>query len=716
MTEPSGTILDGGSRPAGRGAGTGPSTMLETRAIGAALERMDGMDKVMGIAPYAFEQRAERPAYVHPVQSAIVRGRIRAIDTGKAERVDGVIAIITHGTAPKLAADENQELWILQSDEIHFRGQFIGAVIAETMEAARCAADLVDVEYDVAAHDVGFRAGREDLYAPKHVNAGYPTDTVQGDAEAAFRAAEVKLDATYTTPMEHNQPMEPHTTIALWESDKLTLYDSTQGVHSVRKTVAKVLGLRPEQVRVISPYVGGGFGSKGEPHAHNILASLAALRVPGRAVKLALTRQQMFTLAGHRTPTIQRFRLGATRDGQLQAIMHDVIEQTSRFQEFAEQTAVPTRLMYAAPNRRTRHRLAALDVPKPSWMRAPGETPGMFAGEVAMDELAVACGIDPIELRVRNEPDRDPESGKPWGNRHLVECLREGARRFGWSKRDPQPGRQAEAGWLVGSGVASSTYPRYVLMGSRATIRFEDGRYRIRIGAADLGTGTWTTLTQIAADALGCAPEATRLEIGDTDQPNATVAGGSSGISSWGWTLVAAAREFRRLHGSHPSPGAEASAETPKEADDESFAQHSFGAQFAEVRVNPETGEVRLARMLGVFSAGRIINPRLARSQLIGGMTMGLSMALHEESVMDERLGQIVNHDLAGYHLATNADVVNLDAVWLDEVDDRSTPMGSRGIGEIGIVGAAAALANAVYHATGKRMRALPITPDKLLQ
>ena len=694
-----------------------PGGMLETRAIGAALERMDGRAKVVGTAPYAFEHRVERPAYLHPVQSTIARGRIRAIDTSKAERVEGVIAIITHQTAPKLASHENKELWVLQSDEVHFRGQFIGAVLAQTLEAARHAAGLVRVEYDVAAHDVGFRAGRSDLYAPKSVNAGYPTDTDQGDAETAFGAAEVKVDATYSTPMEHNQPMEPHTTVAIWESEKLTLYDSTQSVHSVRKTVTKLLGLRPDQVRVISPYVGGGFGSKGEPHAHNILAALAALRAPGRAVKLALTRQQMFTLAGHRTPTIQRFRLGATRDGQLTAIIHEVIEQTSRFQEFAEQTAVPTRLMYAAPNRRTRHRLAALDVPKPSWMRAPGETPGMFAGEVAMDELAVACGIDPIELRALNEPERDPESGKPWGNRHLVACLREGARRFGWSNRDPRPGRRREGSWLSGSGVASATYPRYVLMGSRATIRFgDDGRYLVRIGAADLGTGTWTTLTQIAADALGCAPETIHLEIGDTDLPNATVAGGSSGISSWGWTIVAAARELRRLHGPRPSPGAEASAETPEEADDETFAQHSFGAQLAEVRVNVETGEVRLARMLGVFSAGRIINPRLARSQLIGGMTMGLSMALHEESVMDERLGQIVNHDFAGYHIATNADVVDLDAVWLEEVDDRSTPMGSRGIGEIGIVGAAAAIANAVYHATGKRIRALPITPDRLFE
>ena len=716
MTESSPAILDSSSRAEELGAGTGPGDLLEVRSIGTALERMDGKAKVVGVAPYAFEHHVERPVYLHPVQSTIARGRIRAIDASVAARIEGVIAVITHWTAPRLSSDDNKELWVLQSNEIHFRGQFIAAVVADTLEVARHAADLIRVEYEAVAHDVGFRADREDLYAPEVVNPEFPTDTDEGDAEAAFEAAEVRMDATYSTPMEHNQPMEPHSTIALWESEKLTLYDSTQSAHSVRTTVAATLGLRPDQVRVIAPYVGGGFGSKGEPHAHNILAALAALRAPGRAVKLALTRQQMFTLAGHRTPTIQRLRLGAGRDGRLRAIIHEVVEQTSRFQEFAEQTAVPTRLMYAAPNRRTRHRLAALDVPKPSWMRAPGETPGMFAGEVAMDELAVLCRLDPIELRIRNEPAREPGSGKPWGSRHLVDCLQEGARRFRWSERDPQAGRRAESGWLIGSGVASATYPRYVLMGSRASLRVnEDGRYRVRIGAADLGTGTWTTLTQIAADALNCSPAAVRLEIGDTDLPNATVAGGSSGISSWGWAIVAAARELRRVHGSHPRPGAEVSAETPKEAADKTFAQHSFGAQFAEVRVNAETGEVRLSRMLGVFSVGRIINPRLARSQLIGGMTMGLSMALHEESVMDERLGQIVNHDFAGYHIATNADVVNLDAVWLEEVDARSTPMGSRGIGEIGIVGAAAAIANAVYHATGKRLRALPITPDKLL-
>jgi len=690
--------------------------LLEPRAMGTALERMDGRAKVMGTAAYAFEHRLERPVYLCAVQSTIARGRIAEIDTSAAESLAGVIAVVTHETASRLASDANKELWVLQSAEVHFRGQFVAAVVAETPEVALQAADLVGVAYEPARHDVRLSAERKDLYAPKCVNAGYPTDTDEGDAGEAFEAAEVKVDATYFTPMEHNQPMEPHTTVALWEPPKLTLYDSTQSVHSVRSTVARTFGLEAEKVRVVSPYVGGGFGSKGEPHAHNILATLAAMQVPGRPVKFALTRQQMFVVAGYRTPTIQRFRLGATGDGRLTAIIHEVVELTSRFKEFAEQTAVPTRLMYASAARRTRHRLAALDVPKPSWMRAPGETPGMFAGEVAMDELAVACGMDPIELRIRNEPECDPQSGKPWGNRHLLECLREGARRFGWSSRDPRPRQRTEDGWLVGTGVASSTYPRYVLPGSRAHIRVgDDGRYLVRIGAADLGTGTWTALTQIAADALQCPVEGVRLEIGDTDLPNATVAGGSSGISSWGLAIVAAARELRRLNGSRPSPGAEATAETPRPPEDETFAQHSFGAQFAEVRVHAETGEVRVSRMLGVFSAGRIINPRLARSQLIGGMTMGLSMALHEESVIDERFGHVINHDFAGYHIASNADIAELEAVWLEEVDERSTPMGSRGIGEIGIVGAAAAVANAVYHATGKRARELPITPDKVL-
>jgi xanthine dehydrogenase YagR molybdenum-binding subunit len=690
--------------------------LLEPRALGTPLERLDGHAKVTGTAPYAFEQPVADPLYLHPVQATIARGRVTAIDTAAAEALDGVVAVLTHKNAPRLASDADKELWVLQSDEIAFSGQVVGAVIAETSEIARHAASLVRVEYAAQPHDVELRADRDDLYAPDHVNPAFPTDTAEGDVEAALSAAAVTIDATYTTPTEHNNPMEPHTTVALWREDGLTLYDSTQGVHTVRTRLAPLFGLDPNRVRVIAPHVGGGFGSKGMPHAHNILAALAAQVTGGRPVKLALTRQHMFSLVGYRTPTIQRVRLAADADGRLTAIVHDVIEQTATIKEFAEQTAVPTRMMYAAPNRRTTHRLAALDVPVPSWMRAPGECPGMFGPEVALDELAVACGLDPIALRIRNEPQTDPESGNPWSSRKLIACLREGARRFDWERRDPTPASRTRNGWLMGTGVASATYPFYGRPGSKATISYGTDRcYAVRIGAADIGTGTWTALTQIAADALRCPVETIRLAIGDSALPMATVAGGSSGITCWGSAIVAAARAFRDQHGTDPAAGAEAEAEMPANPDTERFAIHSFGAQFAEVHVHADTGEIRVPRMLGVFSVGRIINPRTARSQLIGGMTMGLSMALHEHSVVDPRFGHVVNHDFAEYHIATNADVQDIEAIWLDEYDAHANPMGSRGIGEIGIVGAAAAIANAVFHATGRRVRSLPITLDQLL-
>lgn len=689
---------------------------LRTRAIGQPLARIEGHAKVTGAACYAWEHDFSDPLYACPLQATIARGRVVSIDAEAARALEGVLAIITADSAPKLQSDENKELWILQSDGIGFRGQFIGAVIAASLEIARHAADLLRVQYEEEAHDAELRADRDDLYAPECVNADYPTDTAEGDIGAALQAAEVSIDHTYTTPMEHNNPMETHTTVAVWDDGHFTLYDSTQGAHSLRKTLAPLFGLDADAIRVIAPHVGGGFGSKGTAHAHDVLACLAAQAIPGRPVKVTLTRQQMFQLAGYRTPTIQRIRLGADREGRLTAIAHDVIEQTSRIKEFAEQTAVPTRIMYAAPSRRTTHRLAALDVPVPSWMRAPGETPGMFALETAMDELAIACGLDPIELRVRNDPATDPESGKPWSHRDLVGCLREGARRFGWDRRDRAPRTRERHGWLIGTGVAAATYPRYRMPGSVAAIRYgRDGRYAVRIGAVDIGTGTWTALTQIAADALECPVESIVLAIGDTDLPNATVEGGSSGISSWGTAIVAAARAFRDQHGRDPKVGAEASAASPDNPDEERLAMHSFGAQFAEVMVNASTGEVRVPRMLGVFSVGRILNPRTARSQFIGGMTMGLSMALFEHSVMDARFGEVVTHDFAEYHIAAHADIEDVDAIWLDESDPHSNPMGSRGIGEIGIVGAAAAIGNAVWHATGIRVRDLPITPDKLL-
>jgi xanthine dehydrogenase YagR molybdenum-binding subunit len=424
----------------------------------------------------------------------------------------------------------------------------------------------------------------------------------------------------------------------------------------------------------------------------------------------------MFALTGYRTPTIQRLRLGSDLDGTLLAIAHDVVEQSSRIEEFAEQTAVATRMMYAAPNRRTTHRLARLDLPTPSWMRAPGEAPGMFALETALDELSVACGVDPIELRIRNEPDVDPESGAPFSSRGLVECLRTGAERFGWAERDPTPRSLQQGRFLVGTGVAASTYPAR-RRPSQARARAEaDGTFTVSLAASDVGTGARTALRQIAADALECGLDRTTLELGDTMLPPAPLAGGSMGTASWGSAIVKACRELRERLDAEAEPR-EVTVDTTADVEgDPEFARHAFGAQFAEARVDLDTGEVRVPRLLGVFAVGRIVNPVTARSQLLGGMTMGISMALHEESILDPAFGDYVNHDLAGYHVATCADVDSLEALWIDEDDPHLNPMGTKGIGEIGIVGTAAAIGNAIHHATGVRVRDLPFRLDRLVE
>jgi xanthine dehydrogenase YagR molybdenum-binding subunit len=692
------------------------STTAPGSAIGAPLSRIEGPQKVMGTAPYAYEHHVENPLYLYPLHSDIARGRVARMDASEAETLPGVIAVISHQNVPTLADTSDRELAILQSDEVAFRGQYVGAVVAETFEVARHAANLVRISYDEESHDATFTPDRDDLYTPGQLNAGFPTDTEEGDVDEAFSSAAVTLDETYTTPLEHNNPMEPHTTVAVSEGGYLTLYESTQGAHTVRRTIARVFGLDRERVRVVALHVGGGFGSKGLPHANTVLAVMAAQVVEGRPIKFALTRQQMFSCVGYRTPTVQRVRLGADEEGHLTATSHDVVEQTSKIKEFAEQTAYATRTMYSTEARRTTHRLAALDVSVPSWMRAPGEAPGMYALESAMDEMAIKCGLDPIEFRIRNEPDLDAETGLPYSSRNLVACLREGAERFGWEGRDPTPRARQEGQWLVGTGVASGIYPVFRLPGSKVRIRYEgDGRYTVEIGAVDIGTGTWTALTQISADALGVGVEDVNLRIGDTELPSASVAGGSSGITVWGSAILEAARAFRERHGDNPSEGDTAEAGTPDNPDTGNYSMHAFAAYFAEARVDVDTGEARVPRMTGVFAVGNVINAKTARSQFIGGMTMGLSMALHEESLVDSRFGHVVNHDFAEYHIPTNADVGEMDVAWIDEHDPHVNPMGSKGIGEIGICGSPAAIANAVFHATGVRVRDLPITPDKLL-
>jgi xanthine dehydrogenase YagR molybdenum-binding subunit len=695
---------------------------LPPRAIGAPLDRIDGPLKVTGAARYAYEYPVAGVTYVFPVQSTIAKGRIVSIDASAARALPGVLAVLWHENAPRLVPVDDAELAVFQTDAVAYRGQIVAAVVAETLEIARHAASLVAVRYEEQPHDVELRADRNDLYKPQSIGGFLQTDTFAGDVEAGLGSAPVSLDHTYTTPAEHHNPLEPHATIAIWDDDgrSVTLYDSNQGPHTIHDTISAAFGLPPERVRVISPYVGGGFGSKLFVHPPMILATMAA-QAARRPVKIALTRQQMFALTGYRTPTIQRLRLGAERDGRLTAIAHDVVEQTGIIHEFAEQTAAATRMLYAAPNRRTTHRLARLDMPVPMYMRAPGECPGIFALESAMDELAIACGLDPIELRLRNEPTVDPETDRPFSSRGLAACLRAGAQRFGWQGRDPQPRARPDGRWLIGTGVAASTYPVIQFPATALAQVDRAGRYSVRIDASDIGTGAWTALTQIAADALEAPLERVQLEIGDSALPAAGLAGGSAGTASWGWAVVEAARKLRaRLHDEYggvvPAAGLEATGAFETNPAAQRFSMHAFGAQFAEARVNIDTGEVRVPRLLGVFAAGRIINAKTARSQFLGGMAWGLSMALHEESVLDPRFGDYVNHDFAEYHIATNADVGEIDVSWIEEEDPHVNPLGAKGIGELGIVGTAAAIANAVYHATGVRVRDLPITLDKLLR
>ncbi|MEV4473985.1 xanthine dehydrogenase family protein molybdopterin-binding subunit [Nonomuraea sp. NPDC049504] len=673
------------------------------------MNRIEGRVKVTGLATYAAEYPAEGVAYAYPVQSRIAKGRVKHVDAAPALELPGVLAVLSCEDPPSLAGDADPELALFRSRDIAYRGQIIAAVVADTYDNARAAADAVRVDYDPDDHDVILRMDHPGLYKPDVVNPDYPTDTELGDVEAGLAEAATTVDVVYETPVMHNNPMEPHAALAYWDEDgRLMLYDTAQGSSTSRDMIAHTLGLPKDQVRVVARHVGGGFGSKGTTRPQAVLAALAAKAV-GRPVKIALTRQQMFDVTGYRTPTIQRLRLGADGEGRLTALEHVAYEQTSTIGEFAEQTATVARVMYATPALRTRHRLVRLDVGTPSWMRAPGECPGMYALESAMDELAYAAGIDPVELRLRNEPETEPYSGLPFSSRDLMGCLREGARRFGWEQRDPAPGVRREGEWLIGTGVASSTYPARRRPSKALAKVLDGGDVLVQVGAADIGTGARTALTRIAAATLNVAPERVHVELGDSDLPDGPVAGGSMGTASWGSAVVRACEELVK-------DGKEGRADTTDEvAKEAELARHAFGAQFAEVRVSTVTGEVRVSRLLGVFAAGHILDAKLARSQFIGGMTMGLGMALMEETLTDEEFGGFLHRDLAQYHVPVCADIRDVEAVWLDEQDDALNPMGSKGIGEIGIVGTAAAVGNAVFHATGHRVRELPITPAKVL-
>lgn len=691
-----------------------------TPATGRAVARAEALDKVTGRAIYAAEYDLAHMAHAWPVQSTVARGAVRRVAVP--EDLPGVLAVLWHANAPHLEPVEDAELAVLQSPRVSYRGQVVAVVVAETSEQAREAAARARVELDEGGvPEVVLRAEDPGLYAPDTVNPTFATDSVIGDVGAGLARAEVVVDCTYTTPPEHNNPMEPHATIAHWRADDhLVLYDSNQGPAAHAATIASLFGLETDQVEIVTEHVGGAFGSKGSPRPNAPLAAMAA-RVTGRPVRLVLTRQALFSMVGYRTPTIQRIQLGADAHGRLTAIAHDVVEQTSRVFEFAEQTALCTRHMYAAPERRTTHRLARLDVPTPRWMRAPGECPGMYALESAMDELAVACGLDPIELRARNEPEAEPETGTPFTSRHYIECLGQGAARFGWATRDPTPGARRVGQCLYGTGVAGAMYPVNIRPSCARAEAHPDGRFCVSIAAVDIGTGARTVLAQVAADRLGVPLGRVDLRLGHSLFPKASVAGGSSGTSSWGWAVSQACdllcEELAARGGRVPPEGLAVTADTAEGVGEfDAEGKHAFGAHFAEVRVDAATGEVRVARLLSCFAAGRILSPRLARSQFIGAMTMGVGMALMEEGVLDERFGHFTNHDLAEYHVPTNADVEDIDAFWLDERDGELNPTASKGIGEIGIVGTAAAIANALFHATGVRVRDLPLRPDRVLE
>lgn len=732
-----------------------------TKVVGKPIDRVDGRLKVTGGARYSAEIPVKELVHGVAIQSAIAKGKIAKIDTRAAEKVPGVLAVITHLNAPKLSGETTagggRHLLLLQDNIVRHDRQHIGVVVAETLESATYAASLVQVQYERNQPTTELEANRGSVYPPaSKLPRNEPIDSSRGDLDQGLDQAAVRIEQTYITPVENHNPMEPHATIAVWSGDHLTLYDATQGVFQAQRKVAGAFGIPPANVRIISDFVGGGFGCKGSVWSHVVLTAMAARQV-GRPVKLALSRQQMFGPVGYRPRTIQQVILGATRDGKLTAIRHTGMSQTSTFDEFVEPFSKATRMLYACSNVETAHRLVPLDVGTPTFMRAPGEASGTFALESAMDELAYALKIDPIQLRLRNYADVDPDKNLPWSSKSLKECYNLGAERFGWQQRTPEPRSMRDGRYLVGWGMATATYPTNRSPASAVARLMADGTAVVQAGSQDIGTGTYTVMTQVAAEIFGLPIEKIRFDLGDTNLPETPVSGGSQTAASVGSAVHLAAvavqnkvlqlaladqasplyganeQDIAALNGGfllkgnskgetyksilarHGMKMIEARADAKPGDEKEKFSMHAFGAQFAEVRVDPDLGEVRLSRFVGTYGVGRLLNAKTAHSQLLGGIVYGIGMAMMEQTVTDHNFGRIVNADLAEYHVPVNADVPAIDVFFVDEQDPHVNPLGVKGIGEIGITGTAAAIANAVYHATGKRIRDLPITLDKVL-
>ncbi|WP_428630814.1 aldehyde oxidoreductase molybdenum-binding subunit PaoC [Sphingopyxis sp.] len=713
------------------------------KVIGKPTSRIEGPLKTSGTAPYAYERHDAVPnqAYGYIVGAAIAKGRISSMEVSQAKAAPGVLAVVTAASAGSLAKGNFNTAHLLGGPDIQHYHQAIALVVAESFEQARAAASLVRVQYARGKGNFDLAKSLDGAIKPP-ASFGTEPDSNFGDFDAAFASAPVKLDAKYTTPDHSHAMMEPHASIASWDGDKLTLWTSNQMIAWSVGDVAKTLGIAKENVRLVSPYIGGGFGGKLFVRADAILAALGA-KAAGRPVKVAMQRPLMINNTTHRPATIQRIRLGATTDGKLTAIGHE--SWSGDLKGGGPETAVgQTRLLYAAPHRMTAMRLAVLDLPEGNAMRAPGEAPGLMALEIAVDEMAEKLGIDPVAFRILNDTQVDPEKPeRPFSQRRLNECLTIGAEKFGWKNRNPKPGMTREGRWLLGTGVAAA-FRNNINEKSAARVRLDRfGKVIVETDMTDIGTGSYTIIAQTAAEMLGVPLGQVEVRLGDSLFPVSAGSGGQWGANSSTAGVYAACDKLRsaivQKLGLDPADAVfekgkvrsggksialtKASAERDIVAEDmmeygdlaQTFQQSTFGAHFVEAAVDAATGEIRIRRMLAVCAAGRILNPKAARSQVIGAMTMGAGAALMEELAVDKRFGFFVNHDLAGYEVPVHADIPSQEVIFLDEVDPTTSPMKAKGVGELGICGVAAAVANAVYHATGIRVRNYPVTLDKLI-
>jgi len=707
--------------------------MEATKLTGTPVDRIDGLLKVTGKATYATDYPVPKMAYAFLFKSTIAAGTITRLDSTAAEKAPGVLAVISHVNAPKLNIKGGLRGGaLLQSPEIEFYGQHIGLVVAETFEQARHAATLVNISYQQSPSKIDFQKEKKQAVPSKEKDKA---DAIRGDIHSAMRNAAFTVDEIYETPIEHHHPMEPHATIAVWEGEKLTLYNGSQIINGAQSAAANTLQIKPENVRIVSPHIGGGFGSKGGQWANLVLAAVAAKMVD-RPVHLALSRQQMFNSVGLRQHNQQRLRLAADKDGQLLGLAHETTTHSAIHNEFAEPCGDCSKVMYEVPNSLITYRIAPMNIILPTYTRGPGKSTGSFALESAMDELAHKLNIDPIDLRLKNEPAKDPSNGKPWSSRKLVACLTEGAKAFGWEKRNPEPGQVQQGDYLIGYGVAGGTYPARQRESSAVIRLTRSGKTvnaTVEIAAADLGTGTHTILAQTAADGLGLPLKQVRVLLGDSDLPPAAGSVGSVGAASYANAvndacekitdelLAKSGKQFfvrptaaeLMISESTDTFQTRMDSKPPETADD--YSAHSFNANFAEVWVSRSTGMVKVKRFLAVTGAGKILNPKTARSQIIGGNVWGIGMALTEESIIDPRWGNFITRSFADYHVPANLDIGEMDTIFINENDDKPNKLGVKGIGEVGIVGVAAAVANAIFNATGIRVRQLPITPDKLL-